>query len=274
MASSGTTLILRFDFSKFRDPNTDLADLARNLFQQYGPDCAAVLNSNGTCKSIQDCMTAKPAAAAAAVSPTLLKRPSLPPMLPDQDQDHPNKKKCVIAHIDLSGDTSSSEEEDTDESSEEQEEQCPHCGDPVDVWITCTESEKKATGFTNYEKLCSQCARDCWDVVGECFLCHNFCGLVSDPKCKDRLEDLPPQEGDSTQLDEPLAVCPECYRHHKKQHRKRAKNYTKKDLGLWETHLPEYTLKPCEHCSEHTLAIQCNRLKQRIACSQCGETYE
>ena len=324
MAFSGSILTLRFDITKFRDPNTDLGELAYKLFQEYGPDCAEVLAYDGTCKSMLDRMekarqqrleavdlshltpvspsyeeqdqdppqlTAKPAAAAAAVSPKPLKRPSLPPMLPDQDQDQdqPPKKKAAIEHIDLSEDTSSSEEEleidcDVSSSDEEEEEQeegelCPHCECSSDKFVSLSEAEKKRTDFPDYDKLCPACANDCWETVGECHLCDKICGLITTQDWQgvlntERLTDLPTEEGDRLDLDEPVAACKSCYEIIMADRNKRAKNYKNKELGFWLTHLPEYTIKPCKHCNEHTLAVQCNRLEERIACVQCLETYE
>lgn len=291
MAFSGSILTLCFDTSKFRDPNTDLGELAYKLFQEYGPDCAEVLAYDGTCKSMLDRMEKarnKPAAAAAAASPKPLKRPSLPPMLPDQDQDQPPKKKAAIEHIDLSEDTSSSEEEleiDCDVSSSDEEEEkeegelCPHCECSSDKFVSLSEAEKKRTDFPDYDKLCPACANDCWETVGECHLCDKICGLVPEQDWQgtlntERLTDLPTQEGDRLNLDEPVAACKSCYEIIMADNNKREQKYKHKELGLWQTHLPEYTVKPCVHCNEHTLAVQCNRLEERIACSQCLETYE
>lgn len=310
MAASATILTLRFRIDKFKDPESaDLGVLAKTLFKQYGCHCAEVLEYDGPCEALLDRLyeatgdidsasgnidwsgpefapcsptpsddedevsqfTAKPAAAAAIASPNPLKRPSLPPMLPDQDQDQPPKKKAAIEHIDLTDDTSSEEEEDIecDVSSSEEEEQeegemCPHCGDPSDKFVNLSSDEKKCTDFPDYAKLCPECAYGCWETVGACHRCDKICGLIPEQDWQgtlhtERLTDVPTQKGD-------MPACESCY--------EIIQNYKNRELGLWQTHLPNYTVKHCSRCNEDTLAIQCNRLEERIACVECLETYE
>jgi hypothetical protein len=207
-------------------------------------------------------------------------------MLPDPDTVKPPKKKPAVMHIDLSGDTTSSseEEQDTDESSEEEEQEeegelCPHCNDPSDTFVNLLPNEKDCTDFPNYDKLCPTCAHDCWETVGECHLCDKICGLITEQDCQhelhtERLTEVPTQEGDSLDLDEELAVCASCYEFVMGQIADDRKNYRNRKLTLWQKHLPEYTIKPCSHCNERTLAVQCNRGEERIVCNMCFEMYD